>query len=157
MIRAVLDTSVLLSAERHELLYLGHQGAYEIIWSAFLISEVVRVRTEMAIRNGQDREIYRSRINRFVHEVAGLADIVDYTLVEGGSYASWLKDPDDEPLLATALIGGAQFVVSWNTRDFPPTSVYAGVRYLIPPAFFAEIYGTHPLQARFDSTHYRAL
>jgi predicted nucleic acid-binding protein len=61
-----------------------------------------------------------------------------------------LKDPDDEPLLATALSGKASIIVSWNTRDFPPKGSFAGVRYLTPPIFLAEIYAQYPEQALYE-------
>ena len=148
--RAVLDTSVLLSAERHELLFLAQKRLYTIVWSSFLVSEVVRIRTEWAIKRSQDRVIYRTRINQFVTGVSQLAVLVDHTRLEGGSYTEWLKDPDDEPLLATALVGKAQYIVSWNTRDFPPTGAFAGVRYITPSQFFAEIYRQHPRRKLHD-------
>ena len=62
--RAVVDTSVFLSAERHELLYLARRKAYSLVCSPFLIGEVVRRRTEMAIRQGLDSVTYTERINR---------------------------------------------------------------------------------------------
>lgn len=142
--RAVLDTSVVLSAERHELLFLAHRKLYTIVWSTFLVGEVVRIRTEWGIKHSQDRKVYRERINQLVGEISRLAVLVDYTRLEGGSYIEWLKDPDDEPLLAAALVGKAPYVVSWNTRDFPPGATFAGVRYLTPPEFLAEIYSQHP-------------
>jgi predicted nucleic acid-binding protein len=111
-LRAVLDTNVLLSQARHELLFLAHQRASTLIWSAFLVGECVRIRTELAIKHGQDREIYRARINAFVHQVTPGAVMVDYTKITGGNYREWLKDPDDEPVLAAALIGKAQYIVS---------------------------------------------
>ncbi len=49
--RVVLDTSVLLSAERHEIIFMAHQGIFQFIWSPFLIAEVVRIRTEWAIKH----------------------------------------------------------------------------------------------------------
>lgn len=144
--RAAVDTSVLLSAERHELLFLAHRGVYTLLWSAFLIAELVRIRTEWAIKQGQDRAVYRERINRFVEEVSRVAVLIDYTRLEGGTYGEWLTDPDDEPLLATALVGRAPYVVSWNTRDFPPGGLYAGVQYVTPPRFLAVLYRLHPRQ-----------
>lgn len=148
--RAVIDTSVLLSAERDELLYLARKGAYALICSPFLVAEVVRIRTEKAIKFGQDRDVYRERINAYVYQITQLAEMVNHTLLEGGNYTTWLRDPDDEPLLATALVGRAQFVVSWNTKDFPPDNRYAHVRFLTPPEFVQEIYRPRPLQLSED-------
>lgn len=72
--------------------------------------------------------------------LSSLSEMVNHTLLEGGNYTVWLRDPDDEPLLATALVGQAEIIVSWNTRDFPPTGSYAHVRFLTPPQLFEEVY-----------------
>jgi len=45
-IQAVLDTSVLLSAERHQLLFYAHKRIYTFLRSSFLVGECVRVRDE---------------------------------------------------------------------------------------------------------------
>jgi hypothetical protein len=58
--RAVLDTSVLLSAERDELLFLARKGLYRIVCSPFIFNEMVRIRTKKAIEHGQDYEVYRA-------------------------------------------------------------------------------------------------
>lgn len=118
----------------------------------------MRVRTELAIKHGQEREIYRTRINNFVHEASRPASIIDYTRLEGGNYNEWLKDPDDEPLLAAALVGKAGYVVSWNTHDFPPNGGFAGVRYLTPPDFYQVLYAEYPrrkLKEAFEASDYR--
>jgi predicted nucleic acid-binding protein len=157
-LRAVLDTNVLLSEARHELLFLAHQRAYTLIWSSFLVGECVRIRTELAIRHGQDRELYRARINAFIHQVTQVAVIVDYTRITGGNYREWLRDPDDEPVLAAALVGKAHYVVSLNTRDFPPEGQYAGVQYATPAQFLADLYRQFPrrrLQEAFVASGYR--
>ena len=142
--KAVLDTSTLLGPQRHELVALAHQRVFTMVWSSFLISELTRVRTEWAIKQGLDREVYRERINALIHELSKIATLVDYTRLESGNYTIWLKDPDDEPLLATALVGRAEYVVSHNTRDFPPDGVFAGVRYLTPLVFLDTLYQAHP-------------
>jgi len=146
--RAVIDTSALLGPQRHELVILARQRIFTMVWSSFLVSELTRVRTEWAIRQGLDREVYRGRINALIHELSKIATLVDYTRLESGNYTAWLKDPDDEPLLATALVGRAEYVVSHNTSDFPPDGAFAGVRYLTPLSFLDTLYQEHPPKPR---------
>lgn len=143
-VRAVLDTSALIAIERHELVFAARQGYFTLLWSSFIIGEYVRIRTELAIRHGQEREIYRARINHVVHELSLIAELVDYTRLQGGNYSDWLKDPDDEPILATALVGRANFVVSHNTRHFPPNGSFAGIQYLTPRGFLDWLYSQYP-------------
>lgn len=142
--RVVLDTSALLGSYRHELVFAAHEGYYALVWSSFIIAEVVRIRTELAIKHQQDRTTYRARINACIRELSPIAEFVDYTLLEGGNYQQWLQDADDEPILATALVGRAHSVVSLNTKDFPPMGIFAGVRYLTPRQFLDELYSQHP-------------
>lgn len=149
-IRVVLDTSALIGSQRHGLVLAAQQGYYTLIWSAYIIAEVVRIRTELAIKRGQPRYVYRTRVNAAIRELSPIAEFVDYTLLEGGSYQQWLNDPDDEPILATALVGRAHFVVSLNAKDFPPDCVYAGIRYVTPPQFLDEIYAMHPQTIHVD-------
>lgn len=148
-LRAVLDTSALLGPQRHELVFLAHKRAYTMLWSSFLIAEITRIRTEWAIRQGLDREVYRERINSLVKELSLIATLVDYTRLQGGAYSRWLRDPDDEPLLATALVGQASYVVSHNTSDFPPGNVFAGVRYMTPLDFLDMLYRAYPLKSKW--------
>lgn len=142
--RAVLDASALLNKERHELLYASRLNLYTIVWSAFVIAEFVRVRTELALKHGLDPRENRSRINAFIHEASLRAVMVNYTRLQGGNYTPWLRDVDDEPVLATALVGKAQYIVSWNTHDFPPGGIFAGVHYVTPVQFLDELYSQHP-------------
>ena len=149
-LRAVVDTSVFLSAERHELLYLARKKAYTLVCSPFLISEIVHRRTEMAIKQGLESAIYTERINRYVKEITAVATMVNHTRLVGGNYTDWLRDPDDVPLLATALVGKAQYIISWNTRDFPPKGHFAHSHYLIPPRFLEEIDALNPAHISTD-------
>jgi predicted nucleic acid-binding protein len=157
-IRAVIDTSALIGPARHQLVFLASQGYYTIVWSPFLISEVTRIRTELAIKHGQERAAYRDRINRLVDAITGLADVVDHTRLEDGNYTDWLRDSDDAPVLATALVGGAQWIVSHNTKHFPPSGSFAGIRFTTPDVFLDWLYAQHPerdLPQEFDDAGYR--
>ncbi len=141
VLRAVLDTSVLLSEHRHWLWLLARLGYYEAVWSAFILGELVRIRVEHSINHSVERAVYRQRINDLIHLLSDVLLIVNYREV---STASLLLDPDDEPILATALAARARRIVSLNTRDFPAGGEASGVRFLTPQVFLAEVESRHP-------------
>jgi predicted nucleic acid-binding protein len=135
---------VLFSAHRHWLWLLAHLGYYEAVWSAFIVGELVRIRVEHSIDRAVDRALYRQRVNDMVHVLSDVLSIVNYRSVNvDGS----LRDPDDDPILATALAGQATVIVSLNTRDFPTGGAIAGVRFVTPGTFLAE------LEDRFPTAH----
>lgn len=49
-----------------------------------------------------------------------IAEKVDHEQILGGNYDVWLKDLDDHPGMATALACRVDYLVTWNTKDFPP-------------------------------------
>jgi hypothetical protein len=51
--RAVLDTSALIAAERHEPLFAAYKKLYRPVISLFIVGELARVRTELAIRQAR--------------------------------------------------------------------------------------------------------
>ena len=126
-LRAVLDTSVLLSAERRPLLFLAANHGYTIVTSDYIAGEVRRKLVEMGWG--------ASKAEALLAAMDELAEVVDYRQVTGGSYDLWLKDPDDHPIMATALVGGVDYVVTWNVKDFPPKQRFAGVTIITPNAF----------------------
>ena len=138
--RAVLDTSVLISAHRHWLWLLARKGYYQGIWSAFIVGELVRVRTEHSIKHGVERAVYRQRINDLIHLFSDVLTIVDYRRVSSDAA---LKDPDDEPIHATAVAADAGCLISLNTSDFPPDAVLDGIRYVTPQEFLGALAAAH--------------
>jgi hypothetical protein len=65
------------------------------------------------------------------------------------SWAS-LADPNDYPIWATAVVGRADYVVSANTRYFPPRGrdgrhTFGGITYLTGSAFLTLLLGEEPL------------
>jgi predicted nucleic acid-binding protein len=108
------------------------QGYYEAAWSTWIVAELVRIRVEHSIAHDVPRPTYRRHVNDLVHLLSGALFIANYRdATTGGS----LRDPDDEPILATAIAARAGFVVSLNTRDFPPDREALGVRYVTPGEF----------------------
>ncbi len=141
VLRAVLDTSVLLSEHRHWLWLLARLGYFEAVWSTFIVGELVRIRVEHSINRGVERSVYRQRINDLIHLLSDVLLVADYREVTAGGL---LRDPDDEPILAAALAARAEIIVSLNTRDFPTDTAVSGVRFLTPQAFLVELEFRHP-------------
>jgi predicted nucleic acid-binding protein len=135
-LRAVVDTSVLISADRHAIYLLARLRYFEAIWSPFIIGEMVRIRVEMAIRRDVDRAVYRERINRLIHLLSDVFRPVNYTRHTGAVMA---RDPDDEPILATALASRSGYIISNNTHHFPVGGEVIGVRFVTPSQFVEKI------------------
>jgi len=148
--RAVLDTSVLMSGDRHWLWVAALQGLFEGVWSAFIVAELVRVRYRRTLQQSLQRmpieeflrnKDYDRRIGALVHELSKVLDLADYQAV---TLSNVLSDPDDEYVLTTALAGRAAYIVSYNIKDFPTNNAVMGVRYLTPPEFEETLAAVHP-------------
>lgn len=126
-IRVVLDTSVLLSAARGPLITLASNRAFKIVWSDFLEQELLRKLTEIGW--------HPRNATALLDAMERLAESVDHTQILGGNYDIWLKDIDDHPVMATALAGQVDYLVTWNTKDFPPKKRFAGITIITPDAF----------------------
>jgi predicted nucleic acid-binding protein len=57
---------------------------------------------------------------------------------------SWLTDPDDIPVMKTALAARADTLVTDNARDFPLGSVRNGVLILGTAQFRDALFAKHP-------------
>ncbi len=120
-----------MSAERRPLLFLALAGAYTIIWSEFIAEELKRKMMEIGWSKINSEALVRALIE--------MAEMVDYRQIEGGNYEEWLLDPDDHPIMATALIGQADYLVTWNTKDFPAKRRFAGITIVTPDVFLRDI------------------
>jgi hypothetical protein len=61
-----------------------------------------------------------------------------------GSYG--LPDPNDEHVLATAVVAGAGAIVTHNTRDFPTAKLPTGIEVISPPEFAANTIAVDPVR-----------
>ena len=152
--RAVLDSSVLLGAARREIVAAAALHYYTAFWSSWLVGEFVRQRTEWiaerAAREGCDRaetrkrlRASRQRVNSLLHELSHVLRSVDHTRAPQADL-SWLHDPDDWPIMQTALAAQADAVVTENSTDFPLGQARNGILLLSASAFLAKLYQQFP-------------
>ncbi|MFM7174855.1 MAG: putative toxin-antitoxin system toxin component, PIN family [Caldilinea sp.] len=130
-ISAVLDTNVLIGAQRRRLLILAALGSYRLVCSQYIIDEMRRVMARLGWSQGA--------ADAQVQAILRVAELVDAQLLTSGSYELWLHDPKDHPIMATALISGVDYLVTANTRDFPPKKRFAGITVITPNAFLSII------------------
>ena len=138
MIRAVLDCNVVVTAALSagkcaELLSrVRRRNGFELVWSPPIVAECLRVieYPKLAGRFRTDPRLLVERAMASAHMVAtDLLPAVDVVK----------SDPSDNVYLATALAGGARWVVSGNTRHLTPLDGYAGLRIVGPAVFLAEL------------------
>lgn len=110
---AVLDANVLYPAMlRDVLLSLAHADLYSAKWSVHIRDEwtrnLLKDRPEMgekiaAAAQAMEEAIPDCLVNGYEHLIDGLT----------------LPDPDDRHVLAAAITGHADAIVTWNQQDFP--------------------------------------
>lgn len=114
MYAVVLDANVLVpSALCDTLLRLAASGFYRPLWSDQILMEVehaiLRVRPEL------DPDRVERRMDAMRNAFLD-ANVTGWEEVAAGLD---LPDPDDRHVLAAAIAGGAQAIVTFNGKDFP--------------------------------------
>ncbi len=126
-VKAVLDTNVLLGARRRHLLLLASIGAYQLVSSHYILAEVQRKMTELGWG--------KMAAEALIQAIHLWAEMVDAEMISGGNYDLWLRDASDHPIMATALMGQVDYLVTENLRDFPPKRRFAGITIVTSGAF----------------------
>jgi putative PIN family toxin of toxin-antitoxin system len=138
MLRAVLDTNVLISARRsrtgasNELLRLLDRSAFQMLVSVplFLEYEAVLTRPEHLLATGLDA----SSVNGFLGYLAALVEPVKLHYL----WRPQLSDVADEMVLETAINGRANCIVTFNVAHFTPASHF-GVEVISPADFLGRL------------------
>lgn len=121
MLRAVLDTNILIKARRsrtgasNALLRAVDAGAFRMLVSVplFLEYEAVLTRAEHLLAMGATR----AEATGFLDYLAGIVEPVRLHYL----WRPQLGDVADEMVLETAINGRAECIVTFNTRHFGPT------------------------------------
>jgi predicted nucleic acid-binding protein len=127
---AVLDANVLYPALlRDVLLSLAHADLYSAKWSIHIRDEwmrsLLRDRPTMgaqiqAAADAMERAIPDCLVTGYEHLIDGLA----------------LPDPNDRHVLAAAITGHADAIITWNAKDFPQAVLAAfGIELQTPDEF----------------------
>jgi putative PIN family toxin of toxin-antitoxin system len=121
----VVDTNVLISAlfsmqslPAH-LIELWREGRFDLLTSADQIDELMRVTRYPRIRE----RLSPALAGRLINELRDVAIVVT-----GLTTVTASPDPHDNYLLATALAGEANFIVTGDKRDLLVLRVFKGVK-----------------------------
>jgi hypothetical protein len=155
---AVLDTSVLVPLwSRHILQEIaeGTDAPYIPAWSEWIIAETWRTLALYWLsRTGEAYELGWLSLSRAANDMLRrLLPVMEFvTLRDYAGPDPWprLTDDDDVPIWQAAVLAGAQYVVSQNTRHFPPLTqgrhTYGGIEYLTAIEFIDDVLGENAEQ-----------
>ncbi len=137
--KALLDACVLYPTVLREILIAtAKAGFYKPLWSDRILEEWARATMKL----GPGAEMVARG------EVAALRMAFPKATVpvHGGVAARlWLPDPNDVHVLAAAITGGAEVIVTFNAEDFPrQTLAEEGLTRQDPDQFLLALWQQHP-------------
>lgn len=145
MFTALLDTCTLWPGLRRDfLLSLAVEGLYRPVWSSVILAELQWHEARKLTTRGTDPTEAAERAAQLVRQMGlafGDAAVIGWEGLEG---SFGLPDPDDEHVLAAALVGGAGAIVTDNIRDFPASCLPVGIEVLTPAAFAVNTVSVSP-------------
>lgn len=111
--KVLLDTCVLYpTVMREVLLGVAAQGLYTPLWSARILEEWARAARKL----GPEGE---AQARREVAQVQAAWPGAEVAYGTGLAARLWLPDPADIHVLAAAVAGSADLIVTMNAKDFP--------------------------------------
>lgn len=142
MFPALLDTNALFSATLSDtLLRCAEEELFRPLWSQDILDELQRILIREA---GLTADKTQRRINR-MQAAFPTAQVQGYeSLIQAMSC-----DAKDRHVLAAAVKASAQVIVTFNVRDFPPSSVAAfGIGVVTPDSFLMDQLDLYPDRLR---------
>lgn len=135
---AVLDACALIPIRlTNTLLWLAEAGLFELLWSDAILTEVERNLPKVGISS--ERAARRVDTMRQAFGAAALVDDFDDLIPEMTCEAK------DRHVLAAAVRGGADTLVTYNLKDFPPEStVGRGIKAVHPDLFLLRLLAGRP-------------
>ncbi|WP_278264648.1 PIN domain-containing protein [Nocardia sp. AG03] len=150
MFAVLLDTCVLWpSLQRDFLLSLAVEGLYRPLWSERILLELELSECAKLVARGEDDMTGASRARRLVTTLESRFDdalVLNWEPHEG---VFGLPDPDDEHVVAAAVVGGADAIVTQNLRDFPADRLPDGLSVRTAAEFAADTVAVSPETAMY--------
>lgn len=111
--KAILDACVLYPTVLREILIgVAGQGAYTPLWSARILEEWARAAKKLG-------PVAEMQARGEVAALRGAWPGAEVAVPAGLERRLHLPDPDDVHVLAAAIAGGADVIVTFNAADFP--------------------------------------
>jgi len=134
---AVLDACALVPIRlATTLLWLAESGLFQPLWSEPILDEVYRTLPKVGVPPEDARR--RIAMMREAFGAEALVDEFDDLIDEMAC------DPKDRDVLAAAVRGGADTVVTFNLKDFPDEGAAThGIEILHPDSFLIGLLGGH--------------
>lgn len=135
-LRVVIDTNVLVAAAKSRrgssfaLLGTLRSGKWQMIVSTALLAEYDEQLKREALRQNRPLPL----VDRFLDQIARISDRREtYFLLR-----PLLRDPKDDFILELAVAARADYIVTWNARDFLRAKEY-GVGVIRPDEFLKSL------------------
>jgi predicted nucleic acid-binding protein len=135
---ALLDACTLIPIRlTSTLLWLAEAGLFEVLWSEAILDEVERNLPKLGISRQQAAR--RVATMRHAFGAAALVDDFEHLI------SDMACDAKDRHVLAAAVRGGADTLVTFNWKDFPPESVDEhGIEVTHPDQFLVQLLAERP-------------
>lgn len=133
--KAVIDTNVLFGyKDRNHFWQAAVEKLYIPYWSPWIIGELYRTLTYDRMKKGHDYHLVSNESKGLMRLMSPFWTTSDPKPPYPQSWPN-LKDPDDLPLFDAAKAVDADYIVSYNADDFPPTHTFGGIRFASPTQF----------------------
>ena len=139
--RVVLDACVLFPTVMREVLVgCAAAGLYEPRWSARILEEWARATAKIGAEVIARGEVAVLRARWPGAEVQ---------VPEAALARFWLPDPNDIHVLAAAVLGHADLIITLNAQDFPRDLLQAeGLKRADPDGFLCDLHAANPAAVR---------
>lgn len=141
-----LDTCVLVpSALRDLLLELAERETFRPLWSDAVFDELRRTITTLQQGRGvsiEDTQGYVDRLLSVMNQAFPDARVEHWGDIIGS--VSAIPDPDDRHVVAAAVLGRADVIVTFNLRDFPAKDIPGDIFSEHPDDFLLNLFGLYP-------------
>jgi len=144
VLAAVLDTCVVYSGLRRDfLLSLAAVGVFRVVLTEDILFEINDVEARKLVLGGDDAETARGKADHLTDELRSAFGVEDDSRVLLVKPVG-LPDPNDEHLVAAAVAGGAEVIVTDNLSDLPAALLPDGVRTQDPRSFLHDMVTANP-------------